>query len=132
MTIQKNQNGSEITIALDGRLDTITAPELEAEVKSSLDGIDSLIFDLAKLNYVSSAGLRTLLLAQKNNERSGQNDHRQRLRRSPRDLRYHGFHRYIHHRIIIILNKRKVDAIRRRLFYYIRFCPQIIQYSECR
>lgn len=65
MTITKNLKGSELTIALEGRLDTNTSPELEATVKSSLGGVDSLIFDMEKLEYISSAGLRVLLYAQK-------------------------------------------------------------------
>lgn len=71
MTIEKVQNGNELTIKLSGRLDTITAPNLEAELKSSLEGVGSLIFDLAELEYVSSAGLRTLLMAQKTMNRLG-------------------------------------------------------------
>ena len=65
MTINKNLNGNQLTIALEGRLDTTTAPELEAELKMSLDNVNSLIFDLDKLDYISSAGLRVLLSAQK-------------------------------------------------------------------
>ena len=65
MTINKNQNGNELEISLEGRLDTTTAPSLEAELKSSLEGIDSLIFDFNQLSYISSAGLRVLLSAQK-------------------------------------------------------------------
>ncbi len=65
MTITKTQNGSALTIALEGRLDTMTAPELEAELKKSLDGAESLILDFSKLDYISSAGLRVLLSAHK-------------------------------------------------------------------
>ena len=65
MTITKTQNGSALTIALEGRLDTMTAPELEAELKKSLDGTESLILDFSKLDYISSAGLRVLLSAHK-------------------------------------------------------------------
>ena len=61
MTINKNLNDTQLTIALEGRLDTTTAPEL----KASVDSADSLIFDLDKLEYISSAGLRVLLSAQK-------------------------------------------------------------------
>ena len=64
MKINKTQNGTELTLALDGRLDTTTAPQLEAEL-GGLDGITKLIFDIAKLVYISSAGLRVLLKAQK-------------------------------------------------------------------
>ena len=65
MTIEKTVNGSALTIAVEGRLDTLTAPEMEAEISKSLDGIDSLVFDFSKLDYVSSAGLRVLLGAHK-------------------------------------------------------------------
>ena len=65
MTITKKQNGSALEIALAGRLDTMTAPDLEAELKSWLDGVDSLTLDCEKLDYISSAGLRVLLTAHK-------------------------------------------------------------------
>ena len=65
MTITKTQNGTALTIALEGRLDTMTAPELEKELKASLDGIESLELDFGKLDYISSAGLRVLLSAHK-------------------------------------------------------------------
>lgn len=65
MTIDKKQDGGNLTIALDGRLDTTTAPQLEAELKTAVTGITELVFDLAKLEYISSAGLRVLLSAQK-------------------------------------------------------------------
>ncbi len=65
MTINKTKNDSTLTVAVEGRLDTTTAPNLEAELKSSLDGITELIFDFSNLEYVSSAGLRVLLSAQK-------------------------------------------------------------------
>ncbi len=65
MTINKSLEGSALSIALEGRLDTTTAPELEAELKSSLDGVTALTLDFADLEYISSAGLRVLLAAQK-------------------------------------------------------------------
>ncbi len=65
MTIQKMKNGSALTIAPEGRLDPITAPELEAVLKEELNGVEDLTFDLEKLDYISSAGLRVLLSAQK-------------------------------------------------------------------
>ncbi|MBR1660356.1 MAG: STAS domain-containing protein [Oscillospiraceae bacterium] len=65
MTINKTQNGGELTVALEGRLDTTTAPQLEAELKNSLDGINTLVLDFEKLDYISSAGLRVLLSAHK-------------------------------------------------------------------
>ena len=71
MTINKKQDGDKLTIAVEGRLDTVTAPQLETELKASLDGIKDLIFDLAALDYVSSAGLRVLLSAQKTMNKQG-------------------------------------------------------------
>ncbi len=65
MTITKTQDGEKLTVALDGRLDTTTAPQLEGELRTSVSGITDLVFDLADLAYVSSAGLRVLLSAQK-------------------------------------------------------------------
>lgn len=61
---KKIENGNAI-ISLEGRLDTITAPELENTVKEILPGITELNFDFEKLEYISSAGLRVLLSAQK-------------------------------------------------------------------
>lgn len=65
MTINKSRNDGTFTLAIEGRLETTTAPELEAVVKSELDGVNSLIFDFSKLEYISSAGLRVLLTALK-------------------------------------------------------------------
>ena len=65
MTINKKMNGTELEIGLEGRLDTMTAPELEAELHDSLAGAQSLKFDFSKLEYISSAGLRVLLSAHK-------------------------------------------------------------------
>lgn len=64
MEIKKTVNGTELTIALIGRLNTSTAPELEAELKRSLSGISALAMDFAELEYLSSAGLRVLMAAQ--------------------------------------------------------------------
>ena len=65
MTINKNTEGSKLIIALEGRLDTTTAPELEACIKDSLQDVKKLVLNLEKLEYISSAGLRILILAQK-------------------------------------------------------------------
>ena len=65
MTITKNQEGAALVIALEGRLDTTTSPELEKELKESLPGVSQLTLDLEELEYISSAGLRVLLAAQK-------------------------------------------------------------------
>lgn len=72
MTIRKMRSGDELTIALTGRLDTNTAPDLEMELKSSLGNAKSLVFDMERLEYVSSAGLRVLLYAQKVMNRQGE------------------------------------------------------------
>ena len=65
MTIEKKINGSAITFVVSGRLDTQTAPELEKELDASLAGLQDLVFDMTNLEYVSSAGLRVILKAQK-------------------------------------------------------------------
>lgn len=65
MVITSNKEGQTLTIELEGRLDTTTAPQLETELKSGIDGITELNFDFEKLEYISSAGLRVLLSAQK-------------------------------------------------------------------
>ena len=65
MEIRKNLNGATLELALEGRLDTSTSPALEQELRSSLSGITGLVFDLKDLDYLSSAGLRVLLFAQK-------------------------------------------------------------------
>ena len=72
MTITKTQNGSELTVVVEGRLDTMTAPELEKELNEVIEGVTALSFDLEKLNYVSSAGLRVLLSAQKKMNKQGE------------------------------------------------------------
>ena len=71
MIINKAVEESKLTLALEGRLDTTTAPQLEAEIKSSLDGVSELIFDFEQLEYISSAGLRVLLSAQKTMNKQG-------------------------------------------------------------
>lgn len=71
MTIEKTQNGTALTLALEGRLDTTTAPMLEGEIKNAIDGITDLVLDFAKLDYISSAGLRVLLAAQKTMNKQG-------------------------------------------------------------
>ena len=71
MTITKNQEADKLTVALEGRLDTTTSPQLEAELRASVNGVKELTFDLEKLDYVSSAGLRVLLAAQKVMNRQG-------------------------------------------------------------
>ena len=65
LNIEKKKEGSKLELVLTGRLDTTTAPELEKELKASLDGVDELVFDMASLEYISCAGLRVLLSVQK-------------------------------------------------------------------
>ena len=65
MTMTRELNGTDLKIGLEGRLDTITAPELEAELNRSMAGAESLTLDFTGLDYVSSAGLRVLLSAHK-------------------------------------------------------------------
>ena len=65
MKITKNMNGTTLEVALEGRLDTTTAPDLENELKDSLEGANELTLDFSKLDYISSAGLRVLLSAHK-------------------------------------------------------------------
>ena len=71
MNIVKETKGAILNLALEGRLDTTTAPQLEAELKASMDGITELNLDFEKLEYLSSAGLRVLLAAQKVMNRQG-------------------------------------------------------------
>ena len=72
MTIEKNLNGTELTVAVAGRLDTTTAPQLEASLKESFEGIAKLVLDFSALEYLSSAGLRVLLAAQKVMNKQGE------------------------------------------------------------
>ncbi|MBQ6365678.1 MAG: STAS domain-containing protein [Oscillospiraceae bacterium] len=65
LNISKKIEDGKAVFALEGRLDTVTAPDLEKELKGSLDGIQDLVMDFEKLEYISSAGLRVLLSAQK-------------------------------------------------------------------
>lgn len=65
MEIKKEKNGNELTILVIGRLDTTTAPQLEAELKQSISGVEKLVLDFTELEYLSSAGLRVILSAQK-------------------------------------------------------------------
>lgn len=71
MTIDKTINGTSMTLALTGRLDTMTSPQLESEVKADIADLDELIFDFAGLEYISSAGLRVMLSSHKTMMRQG-------------------------------------------------------------
>ena len=72
MTIEKKLNGTELTVTIAGRLDTTTAPELEAALNDSLNGVTKLVLDFSELEYLSSAGLRVLLQAQKTMNKQGE------------------------------------------------------------
>lgn len=71
MEIEKTENGTEVTLALTGRMDTTTAPQLEEKIQESLEGTEKLILDFEKLEYLSSAGLRVLLTAHKSMMKNG-------------------------------------------------------------
>ena len=71
LNITKDLNEKTLVVGLEGRLDTTTAPTLEEELKASLSGVENLEFDLAKLEYISSAGLRVLLSSQKTMNKQG-------------------------------------------------------------
>ena len=71
MEIKKTLEENTLTIAISGRLDTNTAPEFESELAESLDGVSELILDFKEMDYISSAGLRVLLAAQKRMRKQG-------------------------------------------------------------
>jgi anti-anti-sigma factor len=71
MIINKTQDGSKLTLALEGRLDSSSAPQLEGELKANLEDVTELIMDFAELVYLSSAGLRVILGAQKQMNKHG-------------------------------------------------------------
>ena len=71
LNINKDKKGESCVYYLEGRLDTTTAPQLEADIKESIDGVSSLVMDLSQLEYISSAGLRVLLSAQKTMNKQG-------------------------------------------------------------
>ena len=71
MTIEIKKNANETTIEIGGRLDTITAPVLENTIAENMNSIKSLVLDLKGLEYISSAGLRVLLAAQKKIQKIG-------------------------------------------------------------
>lgn len=72
MTITKKLTDTALAIALEGRLDTTSAPQLETELRRNLNGVTQLDLDFAKLEYISSAGLRVLLAAQKIMKKQGE------------------------------------------------------------
>ena len=71
MVISKKQETGKVELAVEGRLDTTTAPQLEAEISGCIEGLQTLEFDFAELEYISSAGLRVLLSAQKKMNKQG-------------------------------------------------------------
>lgn len=71
MEIKKSVNAENLTISIIGRLDAVTAPQLEKELNTSLDNVKVLVFDFEKLEYIASAGLRVLLVAQKRMNKQG-------------------------------------------------------------
>ena len=71
MDIRKAEENGKLTIALIGRVDTVTAPELEQELKADYEAIDSLVMYFAEVEYISSAGLRVLLTAHKAMNKKG-------------------------------------------------------------
>ena len=71
MTINKISDGEKLTVAITGRVDTNSSPKLEAELRQSVDGVTELVFDFSEVEYISSAGLRVLLAAQKVMNRKG-------------------------------------------------------------
>ena len=71
MTIESKNESGKLTLTITGRLDTSTSPKLEEELKASYEGVTELVFDLQKLEYISSAGLRVLLSAQKTMNKQG-------------------------------------------------------------
>ena len=72
LNINKTVENEKTVFTLEGRLDTVTAPDLENELKASLDGVKELVLDFEKLEYISSAGLRVLLAAQKTMAKQGE------------------------------------------------------------
>ena len=72
MTIEKNLNAAELNVKVSGRLDTTTAPELEAEVMGAISGVTKLVLNFEALEYLSSAGLRVLLQVQKIMNKQGE------------------------------------------------------------
>ncbi len=71
MDIKKTKNDTTLTLAIQGRIDTTTAPQMEAELRSDIDGVTELYLDFTGVEYISSAGLRVLLSAQKLMSRQG-------------------------------------------------------------
>ncbi len=71
MTIKTHKDSTKLTVNVEGRIDTATAPEFEQKTKAELDGVTELVLDFSELNYISSAGLRVLLSLQKTMNKQG-------------------------------------------------------------
>ena len=72
MNVTMNRNGNELIVELEGRLDTVAAPELEEQIEPALEGVEKLIMDLESLEYISSAGLRVMLTTMQTMEEQGE------------------------------------------------------------
>ena len=72
MTITKNPDADKLTVSLEGRLDTATSPQVDEAVRENIGGVTKLTFDLEKTTYLTSAGLRVLVSAQKTMDRQGE------------------------------------------------------------
>ena len=72
MNVTMNRNGNELIVELEGRLDTVAAPELEEQIEPALEGVEKLIIDLESLEYISSAGLRVMLTTMQTMEEQGE------------------------------------------------------------
>ncbi len=72
MTVNKTKEGNKLTVAIEGRVDTTTAPVLENELKGAIDGVEALVLNFSGVEYISSAGLRVLLSVQKIMNRQGE------------------------------------------------------------
>ncbi len=71
MTIVVKKDGEKLTLAPEGRIDTVTSPEFGKSIEDNIEGVKDLVIDLEKLEYISSAGLRVLLTTQKNMNKVG-------------------------------------------------------------
>ena len=72
MNVTMNRNGNELIVELEGRLDTVAAPELEEQIEPALEGVEKLLMDLESLEYISSAGLRVMLTTMQTMEEQGE------------------------------------------------------------
>ena len=72
MEVKLDRNGSELTVAVEGRVDTLTAPTLEEQVKGEINGVTKLVLDFTELKYISSAGLRVLLFLHQEMSQNGE------------------------------------------------------------